>query len=193
MNPAVDNRRRKIYLEGSFQSRFVLQFCALVLVGCAIFGALLYLYSARTLTTAFTHSRLRVMSTADFLLPALGFTTLIVAALVAALASLRVLALSHKIAGPIYRFEKAAQALGKGDLSQRIRLRDGDELKAFAHSLDSAVGELRGQMEEIRRHSEAIGKLLGQLDQKAPLSPKALEDLRQAHLQIDRALSRFKV
>ncbi len=35
---------------------------------------------------------------------------------------------SHKIAGPIYRFEKFSEALESGNLSDRIHLRNGDQL-----------------------------------------------------------------
>ncbi len=193
MKPSQVNRRRQIYIQGSFQRRFVIQFCALVLIGCGIFGVLLYFYSARTLTTAFVHSRLHVMSTADFLLPALGFTTLIVTALVAIAAAGRVMLLSHKIAGPLYRLERAAEAMGQGDLSQRIHLRDGDELQAFAKSMDLAVAELRRQLEEIRRQSEVIGKTLQELKRNSSVPPKVLEELQRAYSQMDQALGRFKV
>ena len=193
MKRAKDNRRRQIYIQGSFQRRFVLQFCLLVLIGCLVFGVVLYFYSARSLTTAFVHSRLNVMSTADFLLPALGFTALSVAALVAALAAARVMLLSHKIAGPLYRLERAAEAVGQGDLSQRIHLRDGDELQAFAQSMDFAVAELRWQLEEIRHQSEAIGKIVREMKGGSPIPPGTLEELQRAYSQMDRALGRFKV
>ena len=36
--------------------------------------------------------------------------------------------LSHKMAGPIYRFEQTCKAVAKGDFSQRVHLRKGDQL-----------------------------------------------------------------
>lgn len=193
MKPSRDNRRKKVYIEGSFQRRFVIQFCGIVLAGCVVFGALLYVYSAHTLTTAFVHSRLHVMSTADFLLPALGFTALMVTVLVAVVAAARVMVLSHKIAGPLYRLERAAEAVGQGDLSQRIHLRDGDELQAFAQSLDFAVAELRWQLEQVRHEADLVGKILQEMKESPGAPPKLLEALQRAHAQMDRALGRFKV
>ena len=36
--------------------------------------------------------------------------------------------LSNKMAGPIYRFEQTCKAVAKGDFSQRVHLRQGDQL-----------------------------------------------------------------
>src|SRR5215207_5705095 len=36
--------------------------------------------------------------------------------------------ISHKVAGPLYRFEKSARAVAAGDLTHRVLLRKGDEL-----------------------------------------------------------------
>jgi methyl-accepting chemotaxis protein len=46
--------------------------------------------------------------------------------------SLFSLILSHKIAGPVYRFEQSSKRIANGDLSLRIKLRQGDELKELA-------------------------------------------------------------
>ena len=35
---------------------------------------------------------------------------------------------SHKMAGPVYRFEQTCKAIAKGDFSQRVHLRKGDQL-----------------------------------------------------------------
>ncbi|MDD2716030.1 MAG: HAMP domain-containing protein [Candidatus Wallbacteria bacterium] len=50
-------------------------------------------------------------------------------ALLLALASLFI---SHRIAGPIYRFEVSAKTIANGDLTLRVKLRKGDELQHLA-------------------------------------------------------------
>jgi len=35
--------------------------------------------------------------------------------------------LSHRMAGPVYRFEQTCKAIAKGDFSQRVHLRKGDQ------------------------------------------------------------------
>ena len=42
---------------------------------------------------------------------------------------------SHRMAGPIYKFEKSAAVLGGGDLTHRIFLRNGDQLLELQEAL----------------------------------------------------------
>ena len=192
-NQPTVSRRRQVYIPGSFQRRFVLQFCAIVLFGCLFFGAILYFYSRRTLTTAFVHSRLHVMSTADFLLPALAFTTVIVTVVVAIAAALRVLLLSHRVAGPLYRLEKAIQAIGRGDLSFRVRLREGDELKGFAESMDGAVVGLRQQLQQMQEQTLKLRDIVRQLKQYPTVPQKLVQELECAQSRLDETIARFRV
>ena len=187
------NRRRQVYIQDSFQRRFVIQYCGIVLLGCVAFGVLLYAYSSRTLTTAFVHSRLRVMSTANFLLPALGFTTVIVIAGVSLMAVIRILILSHRISGPLYRMERSARSMGEGNLNERIRLREGDELQNFAKAFDLALGELRERIAKVGAQCDRMGRLMVELREKTGASPELLDKLEDAHAQMDEAISRFKV
>lgn len=186
-------KRRQYYIKGSFQRRFILQFCALVMLGCVVFGTALYLYATRTLTTAFFHSKLRVMSTADFLLPALGLTTVIVTALVALAAAVRVLFFSHQIAGPLYRLEKTARAIGNGDLSLQVRLRGGDELQDFARSMDGMVSELRTQVQQIKELTQQLRSLLLQATRSSAMPQDLLRALQDTQGRLDDAIGRFRV
>ena len=64
---------------------------------------------------------------------------------------------SHKIAGPIFRMENAAQQIKDGDLSVDLsKLRAGDELKDLARAINGAIGKLRMLME---RYRDMAGKL----------------------------------
>lgn len=54
---------------------------------------------------------------------------------------------SHKMAGPVYRFEQTCKAIAKGDFSQRVHLRKGDQLMdlqdEFNHMMDRIEEELK--------------------------------------------------
>lgn len=65
---------------------------------------------------------------------------------------------SHKIAGPLYRLENAANAMQKGDLSVDLsKLRAGDELGDLASALNGAMKTLSTSME---RSQETAGQLI---------------------------------
>jgi methyl-accepting chemotaxis protein len=66
--------------------------------------------------------------------------------------------LSHKIAGPLYRFDQCFKDLSQGDLTTRARLRKNDEAiwlsKSFnqmTESLDSRVSTLKNAANEVAR------------------------------------------
>ncbi|MCG2711165.1 MAG: methyl-accepting chemotaxis protein [Candidatus Omnitrophica bacterium] len=66
---------------------------------------------------------------------------------------------SHKIAGPLYRMENAANSIKRGDLSVDLsKLRAGDELGDLAAALNGAILTLRVTMDRLR---DAAGQLAG--------------------------------
>ena len=46
---------------------------------------------------------------------------------------------SHKLAGPIYRLEKACQSIVDGNYAEKIFLRKGDEMQNLAHLLNEVI------------------------------------------------------
>jgi len=49
---------------------------------------------------------------------------------------------SHRIAGPVYRMLKFLEHAAKGDYSQRLRLRKGDEFKELAESINKLMDKI---------------------------------------------------
>lgn len=58
--------------------------------------------------------------------------------------------LSHKIAGPLYRFQKIFEAVREGDFSIRCHLRKSDEAKALANSLNQTIQFLDLEMKQLK-------------------------------------------
>lgn len=58
--------------------------------------------------------------------------------------------LTHRLAGPLYRFEQLAEELKKGNLGLRIRLREGDDLQELAEALNASLVNLDEAFAEIR-------------------------------------------
>jgi nitrogen fixation/metabolism regulation signal transduction histidine kinase len=122
------HRRRNVYIDKDFQNRFIFKFCALVAVGAGLTIGLLYLWSMQSTTVSFVQAKVKVMTTADFILPVMIQTVLIVMGFVS-LASIAVtLIVSHKIAGPLFRFRQTFKDLASGNFSSQVRLRKGDQL-----------------------------------------------------------------
>jgi len=83
----------------------------------------------------------------------LGVKLLLLLALVAAGS----LFISHKVAGPLYRFEHVLQQIREGDLTVRCHLRKFDEARSVAHSFNltlESLNERVSRLEKIVRENE---------------------------------------
>ena len=61
---------------------------------------------------------------------------------------------SHRIAGPMYHFEKSARAIRDGDLSVNFNIRKTDEMRDAAFSLEEMVESLRKDMKAVKMLAE---------------------------------------
>lgn len=66
------------------------------------------------------------------------------------------LVLTHRIAGPIYRFESYLRSIVAGEQIGRCKVRDGDELQDFCELLNEAVSTLRTDAREAREEADAL-------------------------------------
>lgn len=69
---------------------------------------------------------------------------------------------SHKIAGPIYRFEKFCEAIQTGDLTTRIRLRKSDEMIQTAERFNVMTSELEIRIRTVQEALEEMPQKAGQ-------------------------------
>lgn len=146
-------QRRQYLIKKSFQVRFIIKFCLIVIAASLIMGSVVYFHSGKTLTTAFVNSRLKIVSTRDFILPILIYSFLITVALISILTIAVVLLISHKIAGPLYRVEKILNEMGKGSFPslESIKLRKKDELKSLAEAMKNMVVYLKEKTELLNK------------------------------------------
>ena len=71
------NKRRQYFIDKDFQTRFILKFCILVVLAGIINVGILYFVGKESTTVSIVNSRVIVRTTADFLLPILIQTFLI--------------------------------------------------------------------------------------------------------------------
>lgn len=144
------NQRKTYFVKKDFQVGFILKFCMLLLFGVAISTALLFVFSQDTLTSSFHHSRLVIKTTGIAILPAVVYTNLITLGLITVAAIFVTLYISHKIAGPIYRFEKELKRIGDGNLTAKINLRENDQVREMGDSINMMVENLHEKMQTIQ-------------------------------------------
>ena len=193
-------KRRHYFINKAFQSEFILKFCALVALGCIVFGVILYALSSKTLTTSFENSRLVVKSTADYLLPGLLFGGMIVGILTAIVTSIIVVLMTHRVVGPMYRFEKQAEKIGSGELSSDLKIRKKDQFQNFVTAFNKMTNDLNGGVSKVVDVSEKLGDLIEKLSDSSGNElllkediKKVVSELKKDKKDLKKALGHFKI
>lgn len=196
----MKHSRRNYFIDKSFQAEFILKFCGLVVLGCVIFGALLYIFSRSTLTTSFENSRLVVKGTADYLFPGLLFAGVIVALVMAVASSIVVLLMTHRVAGPVYRFEKYAEELGSGRLNSDLKIRKKDQFQNLVKSFNKMTHDLKTGLLKVNEVSDKLDKLIDELSDSSNNElllkediKKIVSELKKDKQDLKKALMYFKI
>jgi methyl-accepting chemotaxis protein len=193
-------KRRVYFINRTFQSEFILKFCGIVILGSVVFGTVLYVFSKHTLTTSFENSRLVIKSTADYIFPGLLFGGIIVAAITALVAGIIVILMTHRIVGPMYRFEKYVKEIGSGRLYADLRIRKKDQFQNMADSLNKMTEDLRFGLMEVNGVSDKLDKLIEELSMSSSREILLKEDikrivgeLKKDKQNLSKALEYFKI
>ncbi len=83
--------------------------------------------------------------------------------------------ISHRMAGPIFKFEKSCGTVADGDLTHRVYLRKGDQLTDLQDSFNEmtgAVNEVVKEYEKFRAEAAAAG-----LKEKAEALSKKITEI----------------
>jgi len=149
-------KRKTIYIKKDFQFKFILKFCLILLAGILISTSLLFFFSQGTLTSSFENSRLIIKNTGVAILPTVIATNLVTLGIICIAAIIVILFISHRIAGPMFRFEKDLHRIGQGDLCVKINLRKKDQFSEMARALNNMTGKIHKKVYKINNGLDEI-------------------------------------
>jgi len=187
-------RRRNYFIEKSFQARFILKFALLVALAGILTIVILYFLSLQSTTVAIVNSRVVVRTTADFILPLLVQTVAVVT-VIAGLATIAVtLLMSHKIAGPLYRFKKVLKSLEEGDFSSEFRLRHLDQLQDVAKAFNEMIAKIRSELSVVKKEYLRLKEKLSSIAEEDISQGKrtALLELKKLIDELEKVIHYFK-
>ena len=170
-------RRRNYFINRDFQVRFTIKFLIVIVIE-AILAIGLFLYLSRgTLTTGFIGSDFRIARTSEFFLPTLLVSNLIIIGITAIIGIAVMVYMSHRIAGPLYRFEKILTDIGRGDLTQRFKLRDNDQLSELSESITELTTTMDKRISDIKLRAHDLAGLLQEIQTTVPSKPSDSKEL----------------
>jgi methyl-accepting chemotaxis protein len=120
------------------------------------------------------------------ILPVAIYTNLITLGLITLATIIATLFISHRLAGPMFRFEKELRAIGEGDFTKDIRLRKHDQMIAMANDMNRMTTSLREKILTIRNGlAELVESATGQ-----NASQELIEGLKDLYRNIE---TNFKI
>ncbi|MFA5317843.1 MAG: HAMP domain-containing protein [Dehalococcoidales bacterium] len=199
-NSGGQNRRRNYFIKKGFQAGFIIKFCLLLILACLIMFFVSYLFTGNTTTTSFENLRLTVKSTSDFMLPILLSSGITAVVLVSIATIAIVLFISHRIAGPLYRLEKSLEDIAGGDLTADVHLRQADEVKTLAETLNRTMKVIREPLAaskartvELEAELSAIRDALGKKGISGEDIERIVKPAEKKVQQVKQNLSFFKL
>lgn len=171
MPPEKPRHQRKSYFtHNQFQFTFIIKFCLLLLAGVILSTTLLLLFSQGSLTSTFQNSRLIIKHTSLAILPAIVYTNLITLGLISIGAIFVTMLISHRIFGPLVRLEKELLAIGSGDLTGKLVLREKDQLTSIANSINTMTADLHVRVSAIRTEVQHLRQAAAARNEKGDLA-----------------------
>lgn len=139
-------KRRTIFIKKNLQWRYMLMIILSVLSGLAI----MTFEITATLNDLFDTYPVLIQPIYDQFIPiAAGFFYKI--AIYVLFVVLISAILSHKMAGPVYHFERVCKAIAKGDFSQRVHLRKGDQLTDLQDEFNKMMDRIEEEINKNKR------------------------------------------
>ena len=179
--------RKNYFIKKGFQFSFAWKFMLLILLEAALIAGLFTQISGNTLTTGYTDSILTIERTPNFFLWPMLLITLITAVGMGLAGMVVFILLSHRIAGPLYRFEKDLGDIGYGDLTKRISLRKTDQLTEIKEALNSLINTFDERMTRIK---SALTELKALTDKGEPGNSAKIQNVVK---KLKDEIDRFKV
>ncbi len=159
MNDTKKNRKT-IFIKRGFQLRFIIWVIGLLIICCLCSAAVLYPLLSSELNSKLVSAHRDASSIKSQLMLAILIGNLL-AIIVASLASVVVfLYITHKIAGPLYRFERICEEIGHGKFNVSTTPREKDQLKGLSAAFGEMLTKLRDRCsDQYTRIEEARNKL----------------------------------
>lgn len=173
----VPVKRRHVFINKAFQGRFIIGVFLLILLSGICSALLIYgligddlLAQSRT-AHANINDALARLGWSILIGNAVAITVSSTVAVVVAIYA------SHRIAGPLYRFEKLCEQVGNGQLGVFTSLREHDQLQQLGAAFTLMIEKLRGRQKQQQASIELIEQQLDTFKNHANLIGKQQEML----------------
>ena len=178
-------KRRNYFINKELQGKYIFKYFLLVALGSILFSGIFSFFSSNTLSIVYDNYHLKIGTTPGILLTKILSTQWFFIVIGGAGTIIFTLFLTHRIAGPFYRFEKTLDAMNKKDMSRIIILRKKDEGKELAEKINNFNRMLSSDLTQILKNAEKINLHCKNADQDR------LDKIQKINLETMKLLEEF--
>lgn len=182
-------RRRNYFINKEFQGKSIFQYFLLVLAGSVLFSVIFSLFSSSTLSIVYDNYHLKLGTTPGILLDRIFSTQWLFIVVGGVIVAVITLFLTHRVAGPFYRFEKSLDAMIEGDISGKIHLRKKDEGKIIAQKLNDFNAMIAGRLAALESLNQEVDALAEGVSSQADKA--AADRIREKCRRMDALINEF--
>lgn len=153
------HKRSIVLINKRFQYNLILKFILVNILILTIFGGFLFMFLNSEIESNLYSAHVTYSNISQMLSPIILTLSILNIIISSALISLFVLFASHKIAGPLYRFDQGIREICKRNLNVFLSLRKGDELYEFSNSLIEMVDVLKSDISKTKELVMEMEKL----------------------------------
>lgn len=168
MTSPYQRKIRHYFLKKNFQGKITLTVFLTVIFTCIVFTLLLALFSSDSVTIAYSDNELHMGQTPFMLLRNAIAANWLLILFVGSFLVLLAIIVTHRIAGPLYRFEQTLEDMNNRNLTALITLREHDEGKEIAESLNTFNRQLSRDLSALQTNIKILSEQISQLDGLEP-------------------------
>lgn len=184
--PAPHPKRKAVFVKHRFQARYISWVAAFVLLAVISIGVDFYFHFGREVQNFMDPSLYELFKSGTYI-----FIFKLILYMVAVI--LFAIIGSHRLAGPIYRFERSARVVGSGDLTHRVETRRGDDMAELRDEFNTMVDSLHRLVSTDANLAARVGKQVDEVLTNKHLPPDVAAKLNQIRAELDLLHKGFKI
>jgi methyl-accepting chemotaxis protein len=158
----VHFKRSSIFINKVVQVRFIVGAFLVILFSGLCSALLIYWITGGDLQAQSHSAHVNITNTWEKLGLSILISNVVSMLITGTIALFVVLHATHKIVGPLYRFEKNCEQIGEGNLDAYVSLRENDQLQSLGSAFTDMVNKLRARNSE---QQELVAKINTQVEQ----------------------------
>ena len=182
-------KRTHYFIDRQFQLKFILNILLIVVIIIALISIFLLSFTSNEMGVSAYSKLLQLKNTRQLMVPVVIKVSIIVLFIGALIVVARFIFVTHRIAGPMFRFRRELKKLGEGDLTISIKFRDGDEMQDIAEILTESVAILNKTISDISKDVNKLDKIVN----KAKFTKKEYAEINELIKTLKQHIKKFKL